>query len=389
MHAKNTKLEAMRSSLTKIYNIQDERQSSVTDPQFYNKNRTFVDLAKQTTLEDTALPYDHIPKGYEVEVFLQKRCCFEVYTKMRTSLNANGSRAKGNPTCTTYPWAMMRDTIGQTLFANPKGKEATDRLIYSQFYALIKTPFDSAKVYVFDNDSVENLALDLGYIQSLQQEGRGITFSKAVCEFGYLHSKKRAYANLVNNQQRSYKIREEHQISLTIIEEIYEQWNQQDLYDSNNVDNACLPLPYYIVPTQELLAFLYGQINKYCFLFEHILAYTARTYSLPETVVMVIALRALRFCYGSNLLQQESLLYKDQQEKLRGHSIVIKEGVSMKESMQRCRIRWFLPKFNQTTWRFKPPHGKNMLVENIIVYEEYKRRWQAVKDLQDVFICFN
>ena len=70
MHAKNTKLEAMRSRLTKIYNIQNKRQSSVTNLQFYNKNCTFVDLAKQATLEDTALLYNYIPKGYKVEVFL-------------------------------------------------------------------------------------------------------------------------------------------------------------------------------------------------------------------------------------------------------------------------------------------------------------------------------
>jgi hypothetical protein len=65
---------------------------------------------------------------------------------------------------------------------------------------LIKTLFDLAKVYVFNNDSVENLALDLGYIWLLQQEGRAITFSKAVCKFAYLYSKKQAYTNLVDNQ---------------------------------------------------------------------------------------------------------------------------------------------------------------------------------------------
>jgi len=40
-------------------------------------------------------------------------------------------------------------------------------LIYSQFYALIKTPFDTSKVHVFDNESLENLALDPGYILSI------------------------------------------------------------------------------------------------------------------------------------------------------------------------------------------------------------------------------
>ena len=127
-------------------------------------------------------------------------------------------------------------------------------------------------------------------------------FFKAVCKFGYLYRKRRAYANLIDNQLKSYGIREEHRISLTMVGEIYEQWREWDLYDDDEIDHSQYALPYYIIPTQETLGFLYAQINKYCFLFEHVRAHTAMTYSLPETMVMVIALRALRFCYSSNLL---------------------------------------------------------------------------------------
>ena len=390
MHAKNTKLESMdvTGDLTVAYEGWEHSWSQATDPQFYNKDRTFVDLAKQTTSEDSALPYEHIPENHEAEVFLWRKCCLDAYAETRTVLNADGSAAKGNPKCTTYPWATMRDTMGQTFFAAPQGKESQDGLIYSQFYALIKTPFDTSKVYVFDNESLENLALDPGYIRSLQQEGGGITFSKGVCEFGYLHSKKRAHANLVDNQWRSYGIREEHRISLTMMEEIAQQWRQWDLYD-DEIDAAPSPLPYYIVPTKELLGFLYAQINKYCFLFEHVLAHTAMTYSLPETIVMVTALRALRFCYGSNLIQRESLLYKDRWESLRNEKPVVKEGLGMRQTIERCGLGWFLPKINWATWRFAPPHGENILVGNVLMHEEYRRRWRAVKDLRDVYIRFN
>jgi hypothetical protein len=114
----------------------------------------------------------------------------------------------------------MRDTIGQTLFANPQEQESLNSLVYSQFYALIKTPFNTAKAYVFNNESLKNLALDPGYIRSLQQQGGGITFSQAVCTFAYLHSKKRAHTNLTDNQWRSYRIREEHRISLSMMDKI-------------------------------------------------------------------------------------------------------------------------------------------------------------------------
>jgi hypothetical protein len=54
-----------------------------------------------------------------------------------------------------------------------------------------------------------------------------------------------------------YGVREEHRISLTIIEEIYQQWRQWDLYD-NKINDAPSLLLYYVVPTQELLSFLYA-----------------------------------------------------------------------------------------------------------------------------------
>ncbi|KFY88185.1 hypothetical protein V500_06505 [Pseudogymnoascus sp. VKM F-4518 (FW-2643)] len=49
-NAKNTKLEFNSKSLTQAY-----------------KDRTYVDLAKQATSEDSAMPYDQIPKDHEAE----------------------------------------------------------------------------------------------------------------------------------------------------------------------------------------------------------------------------------------------------------------------------------------------------------------------------------
>ena len=86
--------------------------SEVTDLQFYNKDRTFVDLTKQVTSKDSALPYDNIPEGREAEVFLWKKCCLEAYAKSWVVLNTDGSHAKGNAKRTVYPWATMRDIVG-------------------------------------------------------------------------------------------------------------------------------------------------------------------------------------------------------------------------------------------------------------------------------------
>jgi len=143
VHTKNTKLEHMHDSLTTAYGQWEQSWAKVADPQFYSKDRTFVDLGKQVTSEDSALPYDSLSSDFEAEVFLWKRCCLEAYARTRIQRLADGKRARGSPRLTTYPWATMRDTMGQTLFAVPSGQESIDGLIYSQFYALIKTPFET------------------------------------------------------------------------------------------------------------------------------------------------------------------------------------------------------------------------------------------------------
>jgi hypothetical protein len=49
----------------------------------------------------------------------------------------------------------------------PRRQENLDRLAYLQFYATIKSPFNVSKVYVLNNQAIENLTLDLNYVRSL------------------------------------------------------------------------------------------------------------------------------------------------------------------------------------------------------------------------------
>ena len=58
---------------------------------------------------------------------------------------------------------------------------------------------------------------DLSRVRALQQEGGAITFSRRVCEYACIHSKKRAHANLTDGRYISYSVREEHRVSLTMM----------------------------------------------------------------------------------------------------------------------------------------------------------------------------
>lgn len=121
MHAKNTKLAHMTNDLTAAYGRWEDAWAEAAHPQFYSRDRTFVDIAKTITSEDYAYPYDAVPEEFEAETYLWKRCCLESYARTRVKLLENGKRARGSPRVATYPWATTRDLIGQTLSSVPHG----------------------------------------------------------------------------------------------------------------------------------------------------------------------------------------------------------------------------------------------------------------------------
>ncbi|KAL6406218.1 hypothetical protein AUP68_10387 [Ilyonectria robusta] len=55
----------------------------------------------------------------------------------------------------------MRDAVDMTITPTHKSREALEGLLCSQFYNLIKIPFDAAKQYPFQNPQVEKMAIDL------------------------------------------------------------------------------------------------------------------------------------------------------------------------------------------------------------------------------------
>ena len=59
---------------------------------------------------------------------------------------------------------------------------------------------------------------------------------------------------------------------------------------------------------------------------------------LQETIVIVIMLQALQFCYSSNLLQKELLLFKDCWEQTRRIDVVVRDGLGMQQTMAHYRL---------------------------------------------------
>ncbi|KAF4620107.1 hypothetical protein G7Y89_g14718 [Cudoniella acicularis] len=360
LDSKNTKLNRMMDSPPKIYAHWQERWNHVTDARFYHRQQIYVDLDKQTTAQGLVGDVYNTTQNFPIK---------------KRALNH-----------TVYQWAGLRGVVDHNIAPVPSRSENVGEHAYTQFYNLIKTPSDAAGVYSFQSHALENLALDLEYIKSLKREGSATSFSTTICMDGYLHSKERAHISFTKNRRRSYGCREEHRLAMSVMDKICQHWCWWE-QDRNFTPLRDRPLPYYIVPSSDLFDFLHAQVNKYCFLFEHILAHATKTRSLSETAIMIVALRALRVCYGSSLTPLQPLLYKDRWEQKKGAVNPIQhEGLGMEVRVKRCGIAWLLPKINWAVARFIHMHQANLVQSSMLLHQQYKRRWRAVRDLRSAFV---
>ena len=334
---------------------------------------------------------------------------------------------------------MTGEAGSMTISSAPNGVEAAAGLIYSQYYNLVKAPFDAQKTYALQPPVYENLALDPQYLRQLRHTaGVNGPLQQARIKAAYIRSKTRAAVNIEDCASRSFGIREEHRITLNLFRKVFDCWHDvcfpgdhDEVYRTaggnwQGSPSPPLALPWVACSTKDVMDFLAAQINRHCLLFEYILGHTGVMFSLGETVAMIVALRSLRYCYSSNLLQREPLLFSSEwaqyeqeppedarqdtgqtalenvsrrrgYQRTRKRRMALSEeaphgfhkqeriGLGMYESMCKYGFGWWRPGlFRWHFWRFSDDVTRQLLVGNLLVHAEYRRRWRAVRELRDV-----
>lgn len=298
---------------------------------------------------------------------------------------------------------MTNEAGGLTIASHAKGADLRGGLLYSQYYNVIKAPFDAQKIYALHHPIYENLALDPTYVLQLRRAAGG---GASVADLhamrkAYIRGKNRAALNLRECEGKSFGTREEHRISLALFREIRRQWAATEPAIRQH-----RTLPAFLVPTVDVMNFLGAQINRHCFLFEYILGRTAAMFTLKETVPMIIALRGLRHCYGSSRLYEEPVLFGDRwvqevppdhpddeeneafdAEAPNGRRVRAREylGLGMRRSMEEHGFAWWMTnRFDWALWRFKPEPMKKLLAGNLLLRTEYRRRYNAIKGVHNM-----
>jgi hypothetical protein len=203
MAAKNTKLTWMRPTFESALADWQHHWNYAVDEAYIDPEVTYIDIGRQMTPADTG------PHG---RVFLWRRCCMDrlwhrrlqwsriqnrLYHREEDACKDDSSKRKAPPIHrATYPFVTLRDARDMTITPRSSSWELRNGLVYSQFYNLIKVPFDAAKQYPFQNRHTESMALDPSYLRDQRNSTRGAHAHQSRVQCAYRLSKLRIHRNV-------------------------------------------------------------------------------------------------------------------------------------------------------------------------------------------------
>jgi len=155
---------------------------------------------------------------YGGHTWLWRRCCLDKMAEAFQMTEEKGSKA----IITNYDWCMTRDVSNITVTGKKKSMIRRGGLMHTQLYGMNKLQFDAFKRFPWDDgdDTMAMMVLDEGYREAL----RATVGSKAVdlktCRTSYNHSGRRFLAGSRLNRDRSWGAREEHRVSLALLQAV-------------------------------------------------------------------------------------------------------------------------------------------------------------------------
>jgi hypothetical protein len=161
----------------------------------------YVDLGKEICPRVSLLARQRGGIDDEAQVYLWKRCCLEKYIDW---MYDGKSPAKGEGQ-RYYHQNMLYEASSLTSLTPKRSKLREGGLIYSQFYGSIKEPFDATKFFPFDNDGLEELALDPQIRQGARHAIGGYRKDAKILERAYCTSKTRTDRALKASMKKSFR----------------------------------------------------------------------------------------------------------------------------------------------------------------------------------------
>ena len=201
-----------------------------------------------------------------------------------------------------YTQHMLYDACSLTSVTPKQSKLREGGMIYSQFYGSVKEVSDATKCMPFDNDGLEELALDPQIRQGARHAARGHRRDAKVLERAYCASKRRTRDALLDSRKKSFGLREEHRITWALFRRLLERLRWDSVDDLEIVMADCPPYAW-AIKTETYLNFLWRSADKFATGFEVVRARCHRDLvTWEQTKMMAMFLRCLRFIFSGHEL---------------------------------------------------------------------------------------
>lgn len=331
----------------------------------------FVDIGKEVCPPKSSLTSDDDAPHVEAQVYSWKRCCLEENLKQ---FYDGQPPSMGGPGQRYYEQNMLYEASSLTSETSKHSKLREGGLLYSQFYGSVKELSDASKCKPFDNDGIEELALDQQVRQGIRTAVGGSLREHAAMEKAYITSKRRADIALSSARQKSFGIREEHRISWNLFQAVRSSVSMNSEQTIAATLDCC---PSYVwgVNTEVYLGFLRRSANKFTMGFETVLANVQKGYtSQEETKMMAMFLRCLKLVFGGHQLQRESALWWSRKDRHGKNGTVTWYGLGFSNTLPKHGYCWMEPRFDWDRLRFHPDVTDRVLFGNNILHNQQLRR---------------
>jgi hypothetical protein len=355
----------------------------IIDLDFVYLDRVYVDIGKEICPRVGLLPSQRASIDDEAQVYLWKRCCLDRYVRwlydgQPPSVNGPGRRF--------YQQSLLRDACSLTSLTPKRSRLREGGLIYSQFYSSIKEVIDAAKSYPFQNDGLEEMALDPQIRQSARQIIGGRRRGIEIIQRAYTASKHRAHTALRDSVQKSFGLREEHRVSWSLFQGLLTRLSSVPREDLEISLDDC-PSYAWPVTTEIYLNFLRRNCDKFATGFEVLLARCHRQFVTWEhTKMLAMFLRSLRFALGGYELRRESALWWSRRDSggRVGQPVQTWYGLGFCNTLRRHGYCWIEPRIDWSRLTFQSRVTDGVLFGNNVLRGQYLRQGGATRHFFDI-----
>jgi hypothetical protein len=277
---------------------------------------------------------------------------------------------------------MLDDAAGVTSVPPKRSRLYQGGIRYIQLYSSAKEIFDASKQIPFENDGLEEMALDPQIRQAARHLAGGHRRQARTIERGYCTSKSRTHDALRDSRQKSYGIRVEVRISWALGQRLMARLRLEPR-DQLEVIHADCPSYAWAIKTEVYLDFLWRSVDKFATLFELIRAQCRQDLvTWEQTKMMAAALRCLRFTLGGHQLSRESALWWSRREREVGNPPEqrIWYGLGFCNTLSRYGYCWWEPRIDWERLVFKSEVTDRILFGNHTLRGQYLRRGGQVAD---------